>query len=348
MTSDQSMIDPAPAAMAGAFGVAADLAVAAALNRNLALDVTRVTEAAAIAAARHMGRGDERAADLAATAAMRDALATIPMTGTITLGPPPDPEDGLFFLGEAVGSGEGPELDIAVTPLEGATICAMGAPNATACMALTPKGGLLAVPPVYMDKLAVGPGVPPGTVSLDATPEENVRALARAKGVDVESLLVCVLDRPRNDDIIVRLRALGTRIALITDGDVSGALAVASPETGVDLLLGSGGAAEGVLAAAGLRCLGGCMQGRLMARSPDERRRIEAAGVTDPDRILSIDDMVRGEAMFAATGVTDGPLLRGVRLTGTVARTQTLVMRSRTGTVRIIDTRHHLPLPPGG
>lgn len=273
---------------------------------------------------------------------MRQAMATIPMAGTITVGPPPDPEEGLFRLGEAVGDGSGPEIDIAVTPLEGATICAMGAPNAAACMALARKGGLLAVPPVYMDKIAVGPGVSPDIVSLDADPADNARAVAEAKGIPVDSLMICILDRPRNDAMIARLREIGARIVLITDGDVSGALAVGLPETGVDMLMGSGGAAEGVLAAAGLRCLGGSLQGRLLARSSEERLMIKASGFGDPDRLLTLDDMVPGEAMFSATGVTDGTMLRGVRLRADSARSQTLIMRSRTGTVRVIDTQHNL------
>ncbi|GEO81262.1 class II fructose-bisphosphatase [Pararhodospirillum oryzae] len=318
-----------------------DAALTAALDRNLALDVARVTEAAAIAAARHMGRGDERAADLAATAAMREALTAVPMAGVIAVGPSADPEDGLFRLGEAVGDGNGPAIDVGVTPLEGGTICAMGAPNATACMALAPKGGLLSVPPIYMEKIAVGPGVPPGTVSLEADADENARALAAQRGVPVSSLLVCVLDRPRNEAVVERLRAVGARITLISDGDVSGVIAVGLPETGVDMYLGSGGAAEGVLAAAGLRCLGGFMQGRLMARTDSEKLALRAAG-HEPGRLLEMDDLVPGEAMFAATGVTDGALLRGVRLHADSARSCTLVMRSRTRSIRLIDTRHDL------
>ncbi|MCF8483421.1 MAG: class II fructose-bisphosphatase [Rhodospirillum sp.] len=317
-----------------------DPAVAVALDRNLALDVARVTEAAALAAARYMGRGDERAADLAASAAMREALSTVPMIGKVTLGGEVDPTEGLFHIGEAVGNGIGRKVDVGLTPLEGATICAMGAPNAAACMALAREGGLLAVPPVYMDKIAVGPGVPEGTVSLDASPAENVRAVAQAKGVPAEALLICVLDRPRNEDLIATLREVGARITLISDGDVSGAVSVGLQESGVDMYMGSGGATEGVLAAAGLRCLGGFLQGRLMLRNDDDRAAIAAMGIKDPGRILTMADMVPGEALFSASGVTDGALLRGVRLQATSARTSTIVMRSRTGTVRMIDTRH--------
>ncbi|WP_041794689.1 class II fructose-bisphosphatase [Pararhodospirillum photometricum] len=331
--------------MSAGFRYENDPALAAALDRNLALDVARVTEAAALAAARHMGRGDERAADLAATSAMREALTAVPMDGAITVGPAADPDEGLFRLGEKAGNGQGPALDVGVTPLEGGTICAMGAPNATACMALAPKGGLLAVPPVYMEKIAVGPGVPPGTVSLAADPAENAKALAAARGVPVASLLVCVLDRPRNEGVIDRLREVGARITLISDGDVSGVIAVGLPETGVDMYIGSGGAAEGVLAAAGLRCLGGFMEGRLLVRSDAEKAAVRAA-VGDPARILSLDDLVPGEAMFAATGVTDGTLLRGVRLHADSARSYTLVMRSRTRSIRLIDTRHDLRHDP--
>ncbi|ABC23209.1 class II fructose-bisphosphatase [Rhodospirillum rubrum] len=328
--------------MSSVASFSADPVLSAALDRNLALDVARVTEAAAIAAARYMGRGDERAADLAATAAMREALTTVPMAGTITLGALADPDDGLFRLGEGVGNGTGLLIDVGVTPLEGATICAMGAPNATACMALARKGELLAVPPVYMEKIAVGPGVPEGCLSLDADPAENIRALAKVRGVPAEALLICVLDRPRNEALVDRVRSTGARITLISDGDVSGAVAVGLPETGVDMYMGSGGAAEGVLAAAGLRCLGGVLQGRLMVRGDSEKAAVRAAGITDPDRILTMADMVPGETMFAATGVTDGALLRGVRLHAGSARSSTLVMRSRTGTLRFIDTRHDL------
>jgi fructose-1,6-bisphosphatase II / sedoheptulose-1,7-bisphosphatase len=317
-----------------------DPAVAQALDRNLALDVARVTEAAALAAARHMGRGDERAADLAASAAMRLALATVPMTGKVTLGGEVDPSEGLFHIGEAVGDGTGRRVDVGLTPLEGATICAMGAPNAAACMAVALEGGLLAVPPIYMDKIAVGPGVPEGAVSLDASPTENVRAVAAAKGVPVEALLVCVLDRPRNEDLIAEVRAVGARITLISDGDVSGAVSVGLMESGVDMYMGSGGATEGVLAAAGLRCLGGFLQGRLMPRNDDDRAAIAKMEIKDPSRILTMADMVPNEALFSATGVTDGALLRGVRLQATSAQTSTIVMRSRTGTVRLINTRH--------
>ncbi len=316
-----------------------EAAVAAALDRNLGLDVARVTEAAAVAAARHMGKGDERAADLAATAAMREALSTVPMDGVIVLGADPEPEEGLFRLGEAVGAG-GTVVDVGVTPLEGATICAMGAPNAAACMALAKRGDLLSVPPVYMEKLAVGPGVPAGTVDIDVSPAENLAALAAALGREVEDLLVCILDRPRNDQVIAQVREAGARITLISDGDVSGVLSVGLPDTGVDLYLGSGGAAEGVLACAGLKCLGGQMQGRLMLRGDSDKAAARRAGLADPQAVLGMDDMVRGETLFAATGVTDGTLLSGVRLTRSGARTSTLVMRSRTGTVRMIQTRH--------
>lgn len=317
-------------------------------GRNIAMDVARATEAAAIAAARFVGRGDERAADLAASLAMRESFLTTAMRGIIAVGADPNPDDGLFHLGEQVGTGDGLRVDIAMTPLEGATICAVGAPNATACLAFTPENGLLKVPPIYMEKIAVGPRIPADTVSLDRSPVDNVGAIAEARKLPVSALTVCVLDRPRNTELIESLRETGCRLTLILDGDVSGAIAVGLPDTGVDAYMGSGGAAEGVLAAAGLRCLGGSLQGRLMIRNQDERRKALDLGFSEPDRVLTLADMVPGEAVFAATGVTDGTLLRGVRFTPDGARSQTMVLRSRSGSRRYIDSYHSLrSLSPG-
>lgn len=294
-----------------------------------------------MAAARFVGRGDERAADRAASLAMRQVLAATPMRGTVAVGADPDPAEGLFCAGEPVGTGEGPEVDVAIAPLEGATICATGAPNAMACLAFAPRDGLLRVPPLYMDKIAVGPDVPPDVVSLDQSPADNVRAVSRARGVDVSALTVCVLDRPRNEELVEALRETGCRLMLILDGDVSGALAAGLPENGVDMYMGSGGAAEGVLAAAGLRCLGGTLQGRLLLRTPAERALVREFGFPgEADRLLGMDDFVPGEAVFAATGVTDGTLLRGVRFTADGVCSQTMILKSCSGTRRVIDSRH--------
>lgn len=311
-----------------------------ALDRNLALEIVRVTEASALAAARYVGRGDERAADQAASLAMQQALNSLSMQGTIVNGLT-DVSDTRLHTGEVVGMGNGPKVDIALTALEGATICAKGSQNAISVVAATEQGSFLHVPPkVYAEKIAVGPGYQPGVVGLEREPEDNLSRLAAAKGVAVSDLTVCMLDRPRHAALLDRLYDAGVRVILIDDGDVSGAIAVGLPETGIDLYMGSGGAAEGVLAAAGLKCLKGQMQCRLMARSDEDRAKARAAGIKDLTAIWTIDDMVQGEVMFAATGITDGYLLQGVRHVPHGAISHSLVMRSITGTLRTMTARH--------
>jgi len=316
----------------------------AVLDRNLALEVVRVTEASALAAARQTGRGNEQAADEAACAAMLRALNAVAMTGLIVNGEGDDVRLPLH-TGEKVGTGKGPRVDVILTALEGRSICARGASNALSVVAMTEEGSFLKVPQhCYMEKVAVGPGVPPGLIDLDHGPEETLRRIAQAKGVAVGDLTVSVLDRPRHVELIERLIAAGARVMLFDDGDVSGALAAALSETtGIDVYMGSGGAAQGVLAAAGLKCLGGQMQGRLMLRSEQDRAQAHRAGLTEPGRKWTIDDMVKGEVMFAATGITDGHVLKGARLLpGQRAISHSLVMRSRTGTIRYLTVHHDL------
>jgi len=303
------------------------------VDRNLALELVRVTEAAALAASRWMGRGDKNSADGAAVDAMRRAFDTVAISGTVVIGEGEMDEAPMLYIGERIGLG-GPEVDIAVDPLEGTSITAKGGPNAMAVVALAPKGGFLHAPDIYMEKIAVGPGLPPGIVDMDETPERNLRELAKAKRTDVSDLVVCTLDRDRHKELIRQCRAAGARIMLLPDGDVSGVIAVTQPEAGVDIYIGSGGAPEGVLAAAALRCTGGQMQGRLLFENDEQIARARDMGVTDPRRKYGIEDMARGEVMFAATGVTDGFLLKGVRFTQSGAETQSIVMRSRSGTVR--------------
>lgn len=317
------------------------------LERNLALEMCRVTEAAALACSRLMGRGDEKAADQAAVDAMRKALNSLSIDGTVVIGEGERDEAPMLYIGEKVGSGEGPKVDIALDPLEGTTICATGGANALAVVAIAQDGGFLNAPDVYMDKIAVGAGLPPGVIDLDATPEENLKALAKAKDAEVEDLLVCILDRPRHEDLIARVREAGARIMLIGDGDVSGVIATSDPESGVDLYIGSGGAPEGVLAAAALRCIGGQMQGRLLFRNEDERARAARWGITDLSRKYTMEEMASGDVMFAATGVTDGTMLRGVRRWHNGARTHTLVMRSKSGTVRRVEAVHNFTRKSG-
>jgi len=314
------------------------------LDRVLVLEMVRVTEAAAIAASRLVGRGDEKAADHAAVEAMRAALNELPMDGTVVIGEGERDEAPMLYIGEKVGSAQdgGPKIDIALDPLEGTTITAKAGPNALAVLAIAEQGCLLNAPDVYMDKIAIGPGYEPGTVSLERTPSENVAALASAKGVEVGDIIACVLDRPRHAQIIAELRALGCGIMLIPDGDVAGVIATTDPETTVDIYLGSGGAPEGVLAAAALRCVGGQIQGRLLFRNDDERGRARRWGIEDLDRIYTLEDMARGDCIFAATGVTDGSLLSGVkRGKGGFIRTESIVMRASSGTVRRITGEHH-------
>ena len=314
------------------------------LDRLLVLEMVRVTEAAAIAAARLVGRGDEKAADAAAVEAMRAALNELPMDGTVVIGEGERDEAPMLYIGEKVGSaqGTGPKIDIALDPLEGTTITAKAGPNALAVLAIAEQGHLLNAPDTYMDKIAIGPGYEPGLVSLTRSPTQNVTALAKAKGVEVGEIMTCVLDRPRHSAIIAELRALGCGIMLIPDGDVAGVIATSNPDTGVDIYLGQGGAPEGVLAAAALRCIGGQMEGRLFFRNDDERTRARRWGIEDLDRIYQLEEMASGDCIFAATGVTDGSLLSGVkRLRGGLLKTESIVMRASSGTVRRITGEHH-------
>ncbi len=310
------------------------------VDRNLALDAVRVTEAAALAASRLMGRGDEKAADEAAVDAMRRALNYLPIDGTVVIGEGERDEAPMLYIGEKVGTG-GPKIDIARDPLEGTTITAKGGQNALAVVAMAEDGGFLFAPDVYMEKIAVGGGLPDGIVGLDAEPEENLRNLAKAKDEEIDDLVVCILDRPRHAELIAKVRDSGARIMLIGDGDVSGVIATSQPTSGVDIYMGSGGAPEGVLAAAALRCIGGQFQGRLLFRNDDERERARRCGIEDLNRKYGLTELARGNVMFAATGVTDGTMLRGVRRYGSGATTQSMVMRSKTGTVRIIEAQHN-------
>ena len=310
------------------------------MDRNLALEAVRVTEAAALAASRWMGRGDEKSADQAAVNAMREALNGLAMDGRVVIGEGERDEAPMLFIGEEVGKG-GPKTDIALDPLEGTTITAKGGPNALAVIAMAAEGCFLNAPDVYMDKIAVGGGLPKGVVDLDVTPEENLKALAKAKDVEIEDLVVCILDRPRHQEVIARVRDAGARIMLIGDGDVSGVIATSQQESGVDLYLGQGGAPEGVLAAAALRCIGGQFQGRLIFRNDDERGRATRIGIEDFDRKYELLDLASGDVMFAATGVTDGSMLKGVRRYHAGASTHSMIMRSSTGTVRFIEAHHN-------
>jgi fructose-1,6-bisphosphatase II / sedoheptulose-1,7-bisphosphatase len=313
------------------------------LDRVLVLEMVRVTEAAAIGAARLIGRGDEKAADAAAVEAMRAAFNELWMDGTVVIGEGERDEAPMLYIGEKVGAaiGSGPKIDIALDPLEGTTICAKAGPNALAVLAVAEEGGLLNAPDVYMDKLAVGPGYPEGIISLARSPAENVRAVAAAKGVEPDEIMVCVLDRPRHAELISELRALGCGVVLIGDGDVAGVIAVTDPETNIDLYMGQGGAPEGVLAAAALRCVGGQFNGRLLFRNDDERGRARKWGIENLDKIYTRDELAKGDCIFAATGVTDGSLLKGVkRMKGGVITTNSVVMRASSGTVRWVSGEH--------
>jgi fructose-1,6-bisphosphatase II / sedoheptulose-1,7-bisphosphatase len=313
------------------------------LDRVLVLEMVRVTEAAAIAASKWIGRGDNDAADAAAVEAMRVALNELPFDGTVVIGEGERDEAPMLYIGEKVGSsqGGGPKIDIALDPLEGTTLTANAGPNALAVLAIAENGCLLNAPDVYMDKLAVGPGYPEGTIDLSRSPSENVRAIAKAKGVDPSEIIACVLERPRHEAIIAELRALGCGIKLIPDGDVAGVIATADPETGIDVYMGSGGAPEGVLAAAALRCVGGQIQGRLLFRNDDEIARAHRWGIDDLDRIYTLQDMAKGDCIFAATGVTDGSLLKGVHKRKNRVSTESVVMRASTGTIRRVSTEYH-------
>ncbi len=310
------------------------------MDRNLALEAVRVTEAAALAASRLMGRGDEKAADQAAVNAMRQTLGAIAIDGTVRIGEGERDEAPMLYIGEKVGSG-GPPIDIALDPLEGTTLTAKGGPNALAVLAMAQDGGFLNAPDTYMDKIAVGGGLPDEVVDLDEEPKVNLRNLAKAKGIEVSDLVVCILDRPRHAELIAKVREADARIVLIGDGDVSGVMATSRSDSGVDIYWGIGGAPEGVLAAAALRCIGGQFQGRLVFRNDDERARATRCGITDFDRKYSLHELAGGDVMFAATGVTDGSMLKGVRRLAGGATTQSMVMRSTTGTVRIIDATHN-------
>ena len=313
------------------------------LDRVLVLEMVRVTESAAIGASKLIGRGDEKAADHAAVEAMRAALNELAMDGTVVIGEGERDEAPMLYIGEKVGSaiGSGPKIDIALDPLEGTTITAKAGPNALAVLAVAEEGNLLNAPDVYMDKLAVGPGYPEGIIDLAKTPTENVRAVAAAKGVQPDEIIVCVLDRPRHADLIAELRGLGCGVVLIGDGDVAGVIAVTNPETTIDLYMGQGGAPEGVLAAAALKCVGGQFNGRLVFRNDDERLRAAKWGIEDLGKIYTRDELAKGDCIFAATGVTDGSLLKGVkRLKDGLVTTQSVVMRASSGTVRWVSGEH--------
>jgi fructose-1,6-bisphosphatase II / sedoheptulose-1,7-bisphosphatase len=311
------------------------------MDRNLALEAVRVTEAAAIAASRLMGRGDEKAADQAAVDAMRSALNSLHIKGTVRIGEGERDEAPMLYIGEEVGTGNGPKIDIALDPLEGTTITAKGGPNALAVIAMAEEGGFLNAPDTYMDKIAVGKDLPESVVDLDETVENNLKNLAKAKDVEIGDLVVCVLDRPRHEKIIAECRESGARIMLIGDGDVSGIIATSAQEAGVDIYMGTGGAPEGVLAAAALRCIGGQMQGRLVFRNDDERGRASRLGITEFDKKYNLLELAGGETMFAATGVTMGSMLKGVRRFKGGAMTNSLIMRSKSGTVRYIEAQHN-------
>jgi fructose-1,6-bisphosphatase II / sedoheptulose-1,7-bisphosphatase len=308
-------------------------------DRNLALELVRVTEAAALAASRWIGRGKKNEADGAAVEAMRKAFDTVAIDGTVVIGEGEMDEAPMLYIGEKVGMG-GPAMDIAVDPLEGTSITAKGGPNSIATVALAERGNFLHAPDIYMDKIAVGGGLPQGVVALDAPVKQNLKNLALAKGKEISDLMVCILDRERHEEIVAKCREAGARIMLIGDGDVAGVIAASQPGTGIDMYLGSGGAPEGVLAAAALRCIGGQMQGKLMFEDEGQIERARGMGITDPGRIYAIHEMARGDVMFAATGVTSGPMLRGVQRDGKGAVTHSLVMRSKSGTVRYVEAHH--------
>lgn len=304
-------------------------------DRNLSLGLARVSEAAAIACAPLIGRGDEKAADQAAVDAMRTQLNKLDIAGVVVIGEGERDEAPMLFIGEEVGTGNGPGVDIALDPLEGTTLTAKDMPNALAVIAMGPRGSMLHAPDVYMDKLAIGPGLRKGVVTLDMSPSERVSALAAAKGCSTDDITVCVLERPRHEQMIEELRGTGAAIRLITDGDVAGVMHTAEPtKTGIDMYMGSGGAPEGVLAAAALKCMGGQIFGRLIFRNDDERARATKAGITNFDRVYTRDDMVTGDVIFAATGVTDGSLVPGIKREVGFVTAETILMRSKTGSVR--------------
>jgi fructose-1,6-bisphosphatase class II len=315
------------------------------MNRNLALEFIRVTEMAALASARWMGRGDEKAADQAAVDAMRTMLETIDCQGTVVIGEGERDEAPMLYIGEKVGAGNGPKLDIALDPLEGTTVCAHGASNSISVMAIAEEGGFLNAPDTYMDKIAVGPEGK-GLIDITATPQENLRRLADAKKCKVQDLTCVILDRERHADLINTVRQTGARIRLIGDGDVAASLACCDPDSGVDMLIGIGGAPEGVIAAAALRCMGGDFQGTLKFRHDDEKERAKKMGITDFTKIYSIEELASGNVMFVATGVTTGTFLKGVHFRPWGAKTHSIVMRSESGTIRRIEAEHHFDTKP--
>jgi fructose-1,6-bisphosphatase II / sedoheptulose-1,7-bisphosphatase len=319
------------------------------LDRNFAMEAVRVTEAAALASYKWMGRGDEKAADQAAVNAMRKALNTLTIDGTVVIGEGERDKAPMLYIGEKVGSGQGPAIDIALDPLEGTTICATGAPNSLAVMAMAEKGCFLHAPDVYMDKIAVGGGLPKGVVDLDNSLEANLKSLSKAKKCDVSELIVCILERERHEEIIAKVRESGARIQLIGDGDVASVIATTNAlETGIDMYIGTGGAPEGVLAAAALRCVGGQMQGRLLFEDSAQRERAKRMGINDFSRKYNLEDMAKGNVMFSATGVTNGSMLEGVKRFPGGASTHSVVMRSKTGTVRYIKAQHFFDRKTGG
>jgi fructose-1,6-bisphosphatase II / sedoheptulose-1,7-bisphosphatase len=311
------------------------------LERILTLEIVRVTERAAVSAARLRGRGNEKDSDQAAVDAMRRELNKLPIDGTVVIGEGERDEAPMLFIGENVGNRQGPKVDIAVDPLEGTTLCAKNMPGAIATMAMAEGGTLLNAPDVYMEKIAIGPGYKKGVIDLDAPAEENIRALAKAKGVKPAQITALILDRPRHADLIAAVRKTGASVQFITDGDVAGVIHTADPETtGIDIYLGVGGAPEGVLAAAALRCIGGQIQGRLVLDTEEKRERARKMGIADPRKKYEMEDMVRGDCLFSATGVTTGSMLRGVKFRDSLVETETVVMRSTTGTVRWIRAEH--------
>lgn len=315
------------------------------LDRVLVLEMVRVTEAAAIAASHLVGRGDEKAADAAAVEAMRMAFNDLYMDGTVVIGEGERDEAPMLYIGEKVGAaiGKGPKIDIALDPLEGTTLTAKAGPNALAVLAIAEEGGLLNAPDVYMEKLAVGPGLPEGVIDLNKSIRENVEAVAKAKGMAPSELNVCVLDRTRHEKMIAELRAIGCGVRLIPDGDVAGVIATTNPETNIDMYMGTGGAPEGVLACAALRCVGGQFNGRLVFRNDDERARAHKWGITDLDKVYTLKELAKSDCIFAATGVTDGSLLKGVkRMPGGILTTDSIVMRASSGTVRWVKGEHRI------
>jgi fructose-1,6-bisphosphatase II / sedoheptulose-1,7-bisphosphatase len=309
-------------------------------DRMLSLGLARVSEAAALASASLIGRGDEKAADQAAVNAMRDQLNLLDIAGVVVIGEGERDEAPMLYIGEEVGTGQGPAVDIALDPLEGTTLTAKDMPNALTVIAMAPRGTLLHAPDVYMEKLAIGPGFKPGTVTMAMSPSERVSMLAAAKGCSTEDITVCILERPRHEALIAEVRSTGASIRLITDGDVAGVMHCAEPEkTGIDMYMGSGGAPEGVLAAAALKCMGGQFFGKLLFRNEDEKERARKAGIVNFDRVYTREDLVKGDVIFAATGVTHGSMLKGIRREPGWVTMETILMRSKTGSVRRIEYR---------